>query len=408
MGLAWVDISTGDFAGAAAGAGGRCRAAWPGCSPARSCCPTGCSSGPSWRHSLAEYRTAALALARGALRERRRAPAAGASLRRSRRWTASAASSAPRSPPAGVLVDYLETTQLGSLPRLRPAAAPGRRRGHGDRCGDQAQSRADPQADRRAPGLAAGRHRPHGDAGGRPAPGRWLAAPLTDPAAIEARLDMLQALIAEPPAARGSARTACGARPISSARCRGCCSAAAARAIWRPSRDGLIAAGGAAPAPGRRQPACRRGLRQAAAALGDHGALDRGAEPRAWRPELPLIARDGGFIAPGYRAGLDELRSLRDESRRLVLELEARYRGETGITSLKIRHNNVLGYYVETTATHLEKLTGNRRLHPPPDHGQADALHHGGAGRAGAADRQRRRQGAGPGARTVRRPGRSR
>ena len=56
-------------------------------------------------------------------------------------------------------------------------------------------------------------------------------------------------------------------------------------------------------------------------------------------------------------AELDELRALRDESRRLVLELEARYRGETAIASLKIRHNNVLGYYVETTAAHIEKLT---------------------------------------------------
>ena len=70
-----------------------------------------------------------------------------------------------------------------------------------------------------------------------------------------------------------------------------------------------------------------------------------------------MIARDGGFIATGYRAALDELRGLRDESRRLILELEQRYRGETGITSLKIRHNNVLGYYVESTAVHLEKLT---------------------------------------------------
>ncbi len=82
--------------------------------------------------------------------------------------------------------------------------------------------------------------------------------------------------------------------------------------------------------------------------------MDR-ADPRAGR-ELPLIARDGGFIAPGYAPELDELRTLRDESRRLIVELEARYRGETGISSLKIRHNNVLGYYVEATATHADKL----------------------------------------------------
>src|SRR5262249_55413953 len=73
-------------------------------------------------------------------------------------------------------------------------------------------------------------------------------------------------------------------------------------------------------------------------------------------PDLPVIAGEGGFIAAGYRPALDELRGLRDESRRLILELEQRYRGETGVSSLKIRHNNVLGYYVESTAVHLEKL----------------------------------------------------
>ena len=72
--------------------------------------------------------------------------------------------------------------------------------------------------------------------------------------------------------------------------------------------------------------------------------------------ELPLIARDGGFIAPRYEPELDELRMLRDASRRLIVDLESRYRGETGISALKIRHNNVLGYYIETTATHADKL----------------------------------------------------
>src|SRR6185312_4438552 len=70
----------------------------------------------------------------------------------------------------------------------------------------------------------------------------------------------------------------------------------------------------------------------------------------------PLLARDGGFIAPAYAPELDELRTLRDAGRRLIVELEGRYRGDTGISSLKIRHNNVLGYYVEATSTHADKL----------------------------------------------------
>ncbi len=72
--------------------------------------------------------------------------------------------------------------------------------------------------------------------------------------------------------------------------------------------------------------------------------------------ELPLLARDGGFVALSAHPQLDELRLLRDESKRVIVELETRYRGETGITSLKIRHNNILGYYVEATPTTAAKL----------------------------------------------------
>jgi DNA mismatch repair protein MutS len=63
--------------------------------------------------------------------------------------------------------------------------------------------------------------------------------------------------------------------------------------------------------------------------------------------DLPLLARDGGFIAAGYRADMDELRGLRDESRRHIAALQARYASTTGVPSLKIRHNNVIGYFVE-------------------------------------------------------------
>jgi DNA mismatch repair protein MutS len=86
--------------------------------------------------------------------------------------------------------------------------------------------------------------------------------------------------------------------------------------------------------------------------------LGRQAElvDRLLRWQSAADARDGGFIAPRYEPELDELRMLRDASRRLIVDLESRYRGETGISALKIRHNNVLGYYIETTATHADKL----------------------------------------------------
>ncbi|WP_099244549.1 DNA mismatch repair protein MutS [Pelagimonas phthalicica] len=72
--------------------------------------------------------------------------------------------------------------------------------------------------------------------------------------------------------------------------------------------------------------------------------------------EPPLLARDGGFIAPGFNPDLDEARQLRDEGRGVIAGLQSKYSDLTGVTSLKIKHNNVLGYFVETTATHAEKM----------------------------------------------------
>jgi len=76
--------------------------------------------------------------------------------------------------------------------------------------------------------------------------------------------------------------------------------------------------------------------------------------------EPPLLARDGGFIAPGFDTELDEARTLRDEGRSVIAGFQQKYADHTGITSLKIKHNNVLGYFIETTATHAEKM-----LNPP-------------------------------------------
>ena len=70
---------------------------------------------------------------------------------------------------------------------------------------------------------------------------------------------------------------------------------------------------------------------------------------------LPLAARDGGFVARGFRPELDELRQLRDDSRRVILGLEAQLQLETAIP-LKIRHNGVLGYFVEAAANKAEPL----------------------------------------------------
>lgn len=72
--------------------------------------------------------------------------------------------------------------------------------------------------------------------------------------------------------------------------------------------------------------------------------------------EPPLLARDGGFVAEGFDAELDEARTLRDEGRSVIAGFQKQYAEQTEISSLKIKHNNVLGYFIETTATHADKM----------------------------------------------------
>ena len=81
---------------------------------------------------------------------------------------------------------------------------------------------------------------------------------------------------------------------------------------------------------------------------------------RALGDDVPLMARDGGFIAPGYDDALDAERSLASETRAVVAALQARLAGETGLKSLKIKHNGVLGYFLEVPAAQ-----GGRLLEEP-------------------------------------------
>lgn len=76
----------------------------------------------------------------------------------------------------------------------------------------------------------------------------------------------------------------------------------------------------------------------------------------ALNDDVPLLARDGGFVASGYNATLDEAKTLRDEGRKVISALQATYAKQTGITSLKVKHNNVLGYFIETPATHAKTM----------------------------------------------------
>ncbi|WP_419827409.1 DNA mismatch repair protein MutS [Sphingomonas sp.] len=126
-------------------------------------------------------------------------------------------------------------------------------------------------------------------------------------------------------------------------------------------------------------------------ALRGHGELvDRLA--RALVPTPPIDASGGGYIAEGYDAALDELRAAAGDGRRAIATLEARYREATGIAGLKIRHNGVLGYYIEVQArhadplmradsgfTHRQTLAGVVRFNAPELHEQAARVHQAGA-----------------------------
>ena len=81
---------------------------------------------------------------------------------------------------------------------------------------------------------------------------------------------------------------------------------------------------------------------------------------QAVKPDAPMALRDGGVIREGYHAEVDELRKASTEGKNWIASLEAKERERTGIDSLKIRYNQVFGYYIEITKTHLSRI--------PPDY----------------------------------------
>ncbi|MBV8753009.1 MAG: DNA mismatch repair protein MutS, partial [Hyphomicrobiales bacterium] len=255
---------------------------------------------------------------------------------------------------AAACVTYVERTQLGRKPPLSPPS----REAAGATLLIDAATRANLELVRTLSGerrgsLLAAIDRTVTAAGSRLLAQR-LAAPLTDPATISRRHDTVEAFVtdaamraelrerlaAAPDLARSLARLAVGrGGPRDLAAIRDGLDAAAAIAA-------RLAALANAPAE----------IVTASSALRAPDAVIADELRAALADELPLVKRDGGFVRAGYDAGLDETRALRDESRRVVAALQARYAEATGVRALKIRHNNVLGYFVEVTAQHGEKL----------------------------------------------------
>jgi DNA mismatch repair protein MutS len=104
-----------------------------------------------------------------------------------------------------------------------------------------------------------------------------------------------------------------------------------------------------------------QGLKDALSVLtlwGSHHPLIDQLE-RALAADLPALARDGGFIAHGYSPKLDELKHLREKGHQHIAQLQAKYVQKTGVNTLKIRHNNVIGYFIDVTTTHADKIFAN-------------------------------------------------
>jgi DNA mismatch repair protein MutS len=259
---------------------------------------------------------------------------------------------------AAACVTYVERTQLGRKPPLSPPS----REAPGATLLIDAATRANLELVRTLGGDRRGSLLAAIDctvtAGGSRLLAQRLSAPLTDPAAIGRRHDAVEILIGDA-AVRGDLRERLAAAPDLA---RSLSRLAVGRGGPRDLaaiRDGLDAAAAIA----ARLDALARAPDEIVAAATALRAPDPGIATQlraALADELPAFKRDGGFVRAGYDAGLDEARALRDESRRVVAALQARYAEATGVRALKIRHNNVLGYFVEVTAQHGEKL-----LSPP-------------------------------------------
>ena len=268
---------------------------------------------------------------------------------------------------AGSLVSYLELTQKGKFPALKPL----KREADVGRMAIDPATRRNLELTETLGGERRGSLLSVIDCTVTAAGARLLyqrlAAPLTDPPSIARRLDAVAYFLklSDP---RDRIRAALKSAPdIARALSRLTLARGGPRDLGA-IRDGLAASR-----------ALRRELGERPDPLGPvRGELDEIVErlteglaatsalserlDMLLVPEPPFFARDGGFIAKGAHAALDDVRSLRDESRRVIAQLEARYRQDTGINSLRIKHNAVLGYFIEVTATNADKLIAQNRF----------------------------------------------
>ncbi len=256
----------------------------------------------------------------------------------------------------GAVVAYLEITQKGKLPLLRPPL----REAETGTMQIDAATRRNLELTHAISGGRAGSLLSAVDrtvtAGGARLMERRLSSPSRDLAVVQSRLDSVAFMVEQgrfcadlrdalrkvPDLDRALSRLALdrgGPRDLAAIR----------NGLGQAAQIADLAARMALPPP----------LADAVGALTGHDDLSDLLD-QALVAEPPLQARDGGFIAAGYDSELDDMRRLRDEGRSVIAQMQAEYTNQTGIPSLKIKHNNVLGYFIEVTATHADRM-----LSPP-------------------------------------------
>ncbi|HEV7659119.1 MAG TPA: DNA mismatch repair protein MutS [Allosphingosinicella sp.] len=254
---------------------------------------------------------------------------------------------------AGGLLSYLDEVARDSLPFLRPPVG----LSSGDHMMIDAATRESLELTVSASGTRAGSLLASVDRSVTGAGARLLAAdlgaPLLDRPRIEARLDLV-ALFEGDAGLRDWLRRQLRALPdVGRALGRLVAARGSPRDLGQ-LRDGLDEARRLHDRLARTEapPAL---LADLLPALIGHGALID-LLSRALVPTPPIDTAQGGYIAEGYDAALDALRATGGEGRRAIAGLEARYRTQTGIATLKIRHNNVLGFHIEVPARNADRL----------------------------------------------------
>jgi DNA mismatch repair protein MutS len=255
---------------------------------------------------------------------------------------------------AAAAVTYIDRTQVGKRPPLSPPS----REAVGTTMAIDPATRANLELTRTLAGERRGSLLDAIDCTVTPAGSRLLAqrlaAPLTDSTQIAQRLDAVSAFVADSATREDIRSILRGAPDMSRALARLSVGRGGPRDL-AALRDGIIAADQALARLNELDQPPQEVAAVIAALRKPSRDLAREFE-RALSEQLPLIKRDGGFVRTGYEAALDEARNLRDASRLVVAAMQARYADDTGVKGLKIRHNNVLGYFVEVTAQHGDKL----------------------------------------------------